>query len=135
MSIISQLPAEIYSSAHQVRHDNSLLGEYEMRIYRGVEGPVVILEAGSTSPLPMEYLSERAVIKFLEVLPISHARFFERHSRGHSEILMEVGFNDRGFQRIVCDAGDVIAAVSRADSGDQSLIGEGHVSLSRRRSA
>lgn len=133
MSVISHLPAEIYSSAHQIRHDNSLLGEYEMRVYRGVDGPVVILEAGSTSPLPLEYLSERAVLKFLEVLPVSRARFFERHSRGHSEILLEVGFGDSGFQRLVCDPGDLIAAVSRSGQADQSLIGEGQSSISRRR--
>src|SRR5690242_11394607 len=102
MSILSRLPTEVHSSSHQVRLDNAMLGEYEIRIYRGVAGPVVVLEIARTSPLPLEYLSERAVLKFLEALPVSGVRFFERHAQADAEIWFEVGYVGQLFQRVAC---------------------------------
>ena len=134
MSVISQLPAEIHSSAHQVRHDNSLLGEYEMRVYKGVEGPLAIVQASTTSPLPLEYLSERAILKFLEALPVSQARFFERHHPGNTEAPMEIGFSPKGFHELSAPPAISIAAVSRPKSSDQTpVLVEGRTSLSHRR--
>ena len=119
----AKLPPEIYSSAHQVKHDNSLLGEYEMHIYRGVDGPVVVFHATATSPLPLEYLSERATLTFIESLPVRGTRFFERHTRGTAEIWIEILVQGEGFRRAVCSANDVLSAVSRLDS-DQAFSGE-----------
>lgn len=127
-SLISKLPPEIHSSAHQIRQDQSLLGEYEMRIYRGTAGPVVILEAGSNSPMPMEYLSERAVSRFLETLPNETARFFERHVVNNQEIWMEVGYTGKDFFRFTCAPSDLTAAVaSRKEDADQALVGAGRI--------
>jgi hypothetical protein len=92
-SFLSRLPAEMHSSAHQVRYDNSMVGEFEIRIYRGINGPVVFFEAASSSSMPMEYLSEYAVTRFLDEIPNSRARFFERHQvPGGQEVWVEVGF-------------------------------------------
>ena len=127
-SLISQLPAEIHSSAHQIRHDQSLLGEYEVRIYQGVMGPVVLLEATSNSPMPLEYMAQRAVSRFLETLPNQDARFFERHCIADQESWEEVGFNDKVFYRFPCPPSDLIAAVaSRNEASDQALVGEGRI--------
>ncbi len=85
-----RIPQELHSSAHQVLFDNTLIGEYELRIHRGVQGPVVILEETPHSPLPLEYLSEQAVLHFLEACPSSRARFFEHHLVGGRELWIEV---------------------------------------------
>jgi hypothetical protein len=128
-TLISQLPAEIHSSVHQIRHDQTLLGEYELRIFAGVAGPVVVLEAASSSPLPLEYLSERAVITFLEALPSSGARFFERHTTAASERWAEVGYGETGFVRAACQPAQVRAAVvASPGEPDQALVGEGRIS-------
>ena len=106
------LPAEVHSSAHQVRFEGSLIGEYEVRIYRGNSGPVVILQEGSSSPLPLEYLSEHAVTRFMESLPSSKGRFFERHHLGGREAFVEV-INQHGqFRRDPCPPAVVAAALA-----------------------
>jgi hypothetical protein len=128
MTLISQLPAEIHSSVHQIRHDQTLLGEYEIRVFRGVTGPVVVLEAASSSPLPLEYLSERAVIRFREALPNSGTRFFERHDAALDELWAEVGYTESGFSRQRCLPADVRAAVIPGEASDQALVGEGRIS-------
>ena len=110
------LPSEVHSSAHQVRFEGSLIGEYEVRIYRGCAGPVVILQEGSSSPLPLEYLSEHAVSRFMAALPNSRGRFFERHHLGSREAFVEV-INQHGqFRRDPCAAAVVAAALAPAPS-------------------
>lgn len=106
------LPAEVHSSAHQVRFEGSLIGEYEVRIYRGATGPVVILQVSRSSPLPLEYLSEYAVGRFLEALPNSRARFFERHVVSAAEHWVEVIAQQDAFRRDPCAPAVVSAALA-----------------------
>lgn len=114
MPPLSRLPAEIHSSAHQVRYDNSVVAEYEVRIYRGASGPVVVLEEGPSSSLPLEYISELAVFRFQEQVPNSRARYFERHVVATREAFVEVGFERGGFFRIPCRLEDLTAALTEA---------------------
>ncbi len=110
--LINRLPAEIHSSAHQVRYENSVVGEFELRIYRGTNGPVVILEETSSSPMPLEYVSEYSVTRFLDQVPNSTARFFERHLLANHEVWVEVGFEAGVFYRRPCQANEVIESMS-----------------------
>lgn len=114
MSDLNNIPAEIHSSAHQVKYDNSLVGEYEVRIYRGAIGPVIVLEEGSSSPLPLEFISEMAVGRFQAQIPNSRARFFERHVVGAREAWVEVGFERGVFFRVPCQFEEVAAAFSES---------------------
>jgi hypothetical protein len=110
------LPAEVHSSAHQVRFEGSLIGEYEVRIYRGNAGPVVILQEGSSSPLPLEYLSEYAVSRFMAALPNSRGRFFERHHLGSREAFVEVILQHGAYRRDPCPPAVVASALAPAQS-------------------
>ncbi len=116
MSGTSRLPTEIHSSAHQVRFENSVIGEFEIRIYRGVDGPVVVVEATSRSPMPVEYLSEFAVRRFLGQIPNTYARFFERQFSGDHEVWVEVGLDGGVFFRRPCLLSDAIEAVVSDES-------------------
>ena len=132
-TVISRLPSEIHSSAHQVKYASSLLGEYEVRIYRGVLGPVVILEAGRGSPVPLEYLSELAVRQFVETLPVAKSRFFERHLISNREVWVEVGFQrssggDNEFIRTPCSPSAVTDAVNaEVPEVDEVRLGAGRI--------
>jgi hypothetical protein len=117
MSPTASVPAEVHSSAHQVRYEGSLIGEYEVRIYRGCSGPVIILQEGSSSPLPLEYLSEYAVTRFVESLPHGKARFFERHLAGAGEQWVEVSFQHGAFRRDSCTPAVVAVALAPAPPG------------------
>ncbi len=124
-SFITRLPPEVHSSAHRVLYDSSLVGEFELRIYRGTSGPVLILEEASSSPMPMEYLSEWAVTRFLDQVPNSLARFFERHVVGSHEVWVEVGFDSGMFFRRPCHVNDLAEAIAmgEAESGPSSTPG------------
>lgn len=93
---------QLHSSAHQVCYEGTLVGEYEVRIYRGVRGPVVILEESASSALPLEYLSEHAVTRFLDAIPSSWVRFFERYEAGGEDMWVEVGLEEGFFFRRPC---------------------------------
>lgn len=90
MALTAALPVELHSSVHAVRIDGVVLGEYEMRIYRGRHGPVVVVETANRSALPIEYLSAQAVQRFCEALPGTKARFFERHRSSARDVWVEV---------------------------------------------
>jgi len=61
-----------------------------MKIYPGSVGPVVVFDKGDGSPLPIEYLSERAVRLFLTELPNGLARSFERSSGAEGDTWTEL---------------------------------------------
>lgn len=115
-SLLSRLPKELHSSAHQVILDNSLIGEYELRIHRGGRGPVIILVEPSSSPLPLEYLSEHAVTRFHDVCPNSRARFFEFHQLGPREVVVEVGREEGVFFRNPCRPEVLLQALGMTDA-------------------
>ena len=116
-SLLTLMPAEVHSSAHQVRFDGSLIGEYEIRIYRGSNGPVVILQEGSSSPLPLEYMSEYAVMRFQESLPNSRARFFERHVVANRELWVEISRQGDAFRRDACKEAVLRTALAQPGNG------------------
>ncbi|MGI8848077.1 MAG: hypothetical protein ACR2GX_07440 [Candidatus Dormibacteria bacterium] len=110
------LPSEVHFSVHQVRHEGTLIGEYELHIFRGFKGPVIVFEEGSNSPLPLEYLSEHAVMRFLVSLPHSQARFFERHTLGSQEHWVEVSNRDGHIRRDPCRPAVVNVALAPAEN-------------------
>lgn len=93
------LPMELHSSVHQVRYEDTLLGEYITYIYPGLKGPVVVFTAASRSPLPLEYLSEHGVRRFLESLPNARLQFFERHFNASADTWVELVLRDGAWAR------------------------------------
>lgn len=115
-----RLPKELHSSAHQVLFDSTLIGEYEMRIHRGVQGPVIVLEETPHSPLPLEYLSEHAVMHFQEACPNARARFFELHLVNGKDAWVEVYLEGMGCVRRQSSLAVVEAACGIESSGSKT---------------
>lgn len=124
-SILSRLPAELHSSAHRIALGDALIGEYELRIYRGVEGPVVLIQETTTSPLPIEYLSEEAVRRFLAALPASTARFFERHQSVAGEAFVELRRRGGGLERHVVSDREFMHTMGSSRIGGRAAVAAG----------
>ena len=117
------LPAEIHSSVHQIKFDNTLIGEYEVRIYRGTWGPVVVFRETTSSALPLEYLSESGVNRFSSQVPNAMARFFELHLVAGKAIFVEVGYEDEIFFRRYCPVSSVLDALAKDDESADISVG------------